>query len=117
MLGATIQCSVLSTWRGVLQVLGILEQRSGEDSFKRILEGIVAQACRAMSGMLLYIYYAYIYMCILQCVVQCAMQQVTLQYKRVWFGWPAVRLRPSPSGPGSTAHQSLGLLHRQDGSV
>ena len=34
----------------VLQVLGILEQRSGEDSFKRILEGIVTQACRAISG-------------------------------------------------------------------
>ena len=59
----------------------------------------------------------HVYMCILQCVGQCAMQQVTLQYKRVWFGWPAVRSRPSSSGPASTAHQSLGLLHRQDDSV
>ena len=33
-----------------MQVLGILEQRSGEDSFKRILEGIVSQACRALSA-------------------------------------------------------------------
>ena len=32
------------------QVLGMLEQRSGEDSFKRILETSVSAACRAISG-------------------------------------------------------------------
>lgn len=33
-----------------MQVLGMLDRRSGEDSFKRILEATVSAACRSITG-------------------------------------------------------------------
>ena len=47
---ALLMCSPILNARLLLQVVGMLEKRIGEDGFKRVVERLVTEACHYLAG-------------------------------------------------------------------